>query len=164
MSRAEGGPMVVALDGAQIRAAAESQMRHFEVTVGRVETERQPARHFAAAPSGVTPRSRFIGNALPFCQRFLRKIRHLYQALLTDASFHQQLLEFDRDLAATTRDGGCRICGGRLHSARFPRKPRGVLPRDLSGEYNQRFSFCCAETECRTRATPPSLRFLGCKV
>ena len=39
-------------------------MRHFEVTVGRVETERQPARHFAAAPNVATPRSRSIGNAL----------------------------------------------------------------------------------------------------
>src|SRR5262249_6742644 len=41
-----------------------SQMRHFEVTVGRVETERHPARHFAAAPNAATPRSRFVGNAL----------------------------------------------------------------------------------------------------
>jgi hypothetical protein len=64
MSRVEGGPMLVALDGAHIRAAPGFQVRHFEVTVGRVETERQQARHFAVAPNVATPRSRTIGNAL----------------------------------------------------------------------------------------------------
>jgi hypothetical protein len=87
----------------------------------------------------------------------------LYQALLTDARFHQQLLEFDRDLAAATREGGCRSCSGRLHAAPFARKPRGV-PRGLRADYHQRFSFCCAEQRCRKRATPASLRFLGRKV
>jgi hypothetical protein len=64
MSRAGGGPTLVALDGAHIRAAPGFQVRHFEVTVGRVETERQQARHFAVAPNVATPRSRTIGNAL----------------------------------------------------------------------------------------------------
>jgi hypothetical protein len=64
MSRAEGGPVVVALDGAHIRAVPGSQVRHFEVMVGRVETERQQARHFAVASNVTTPRSRTIGNAL----------------------------------------------------------------------------------------------------
>jgi hypothetical protein len=64
MSRAEGGPVVVALDGAHIRAVPGFQVRHFEVTVGRVETERQQARHFAVAPNVTTSRSRAIGNAL----------------------------------------------------------------------------------------------------
>ncbi len=64
MSRAEGGPVVVALDGAHIRAVPGFQVRHFEVTVGRVETERQQARHFAVAPNVATSRSRTIGNAL----------------------------------------------------------------------------------------------------
>lgn len=64
MSRAEGGPVVVALDGAHIRAAPGFQVRHFEITVGRVETERQQARHFAVAPNVTTSRSRSIGNAL----------------------------------------------------------------------------------------------------
>jgi hypothetical protein len=64
MSRAEGGPLVVALDGAHIRAFPGCHVRHFEITVGRVETERQQARHFAVAPNVTTSRSRAIGNAL----------------------------------------------------------------------------------------------------
>jgi hypothetical protein len=87
----------------------------------------------------------------------------LYQALLNDARFHQQLLQFDREIAAATRDAGCAKCRGTLHSARFGRKPRGV-PAGLGDEYRLRFSFCCAEDDCRTRATPSSLRFLGRKV
>ena len=87
----------------------------------------------------------------------------MYQALLSDANFHQQLLEFDRDLAAMARDGGCGFCSGRLHSARYLRKSRGV-PRAMSEEYRHRFSFCCAEDGCRKRVTPASLRFLGRKV
>jgi hypothetical protein len=42
MSRAKGGPMVVSLDGAHIRAAPGLQVRHFEVTVGRADTENAP--------------------------------------------------------------------------------------------------------------------------
>jgi hypothetical protein len=87
----------------------------------------------------------------------------LYQAVLADARFHQQLLVFDQDLSETTRAAGCGRCGGRLHSARFRRKPRGVPP-DLEDDYRQRFSFCCAVDGCRRRATPASLRFLGRKV
>lgn len=87
----------------------------------------------------------------------------MYRAVLADAKFHEQLLVFDRDLSATARAAGCRQCGGALHSARFPRKPRGV-PAGLSREYGQRFSFCCAVDGCRKRTTPPSLRFLGRKV
>jgi hypothetical protein len=33
-----------------------------------------------------------------------------------------------------------------------------------SGVSTRRFSFCCAVDGCRSRATPPSLRFLGPKV
>jgi hypothetical protein len=87
----------------------------------------------------------------------------LYQALQHDARFHQQLLDFDRDLATAAREAGCSECRGALHSARFDRKPRGV-PAGLGDDYCQRFSCCCAVDGCRTRATPPSLRFLGPKV
>jgi hypothetical protein len=87
----------------------------------------------------------------------------LYQALLNDARFHEQLLDFDRDIAQAARKDGCPRCGGRLHSARFLRKPRGV-PAGVSDEYDQRFSFCCAVDGCRKRKTPSSLRFLGPKV
>jgi hypothetical protein len=87
----------------------------------------------------------------------------LYQAVLADAKFHEQLLVFDRDLSATARAEGCRECGGTLHSAPFARKPRGG-PAGLGKGYGQRFSFCCAVDGCRKRTTPPSLRFLGRKV
>ena len=46
---------------------------------------------------------------------------------------------------------------------RYARKPRG-RPCRLGPEHDQRFSFCCAVDGCRSRATPPSLRFLGRKV
>ena len=64
MRRAKGGPMVVSLDGAHIRAVPGLQVRHFEVTVGRVETEQRPARHFAVAPNVQATRPGTIGNAL----------------------------------------------------------------------------------------------------
>lgn len=87
----------------------------------------------------------------------------MYRTPLADARFHDLLLAFDRDLADIARSEGCRLCSGRLHSASFPRKPRGRACR-LGPEHDQRFSFCCAADGCRTRETPPSLRFLGRKV
>src|SRR4249920_3425051 len=87
----------------------------------------------------------------------------VYQALLADARFHEQLLVFDRDLAASARAARCRLCGGALHSGSYARKPRGG-PAGLGQEYAERFSFCCAVDGCRKRTTPPSLRFLGRKV
>ncbi len=57
---------------------------------------------------------------------------------------------------------GC-SCGGRLHSANYPRAPRGG-PDHLPEEYRSRFSFCCDRDGCRKRMTPPSVRFLGRKV
>lgn len=86
----------------------------------------------------------------------------MYQDVLADARYHELLLSFDRDLAAAVRAERC-SCGGVRHSARYPRKPRGK-PAELSPEYDLRFSFCCAVHGCRSRATPPSLRFLGRKV
>lgn len=87
----------------------------------------------------------------------------MYQTVLADAKFYEQLLVFDRDLSATARATGCGQCGGTLHSARFGRKPRGG-PAGLGQDYAQRFSFCCSVDGCRKRTTPPSLRFLGRKV
>lgn len=86
----------------------------------------------------------------------------MYATLLADTRFHDLLLAIDRDLADSCRAEGC-DCGGCLHSARYARKPRG-RPIRLGPEHDQRFSFCCAVDGCRSRATPPSLRFLGRKV
>jgi hypothetical protein len=94
----------------------------------------------------------------------VQRTEPLYQAVLADAKFHEQLLVFDRDLSATARAVGCHhLCGGTLHSAPFARKPPGG-PAGLGQDYAQRFSFCCSADGCRKRTTPPSLRFLGRKV
>jgi hypothetical protein len=84
----------------------------------------------------------------------------VYQAVLADIKFHEQLLAFDRDLSASARAARCRLCGGALHSGSYARKPRGG-PAGISEAYRRRFSFCCAVDGCRKRITPPSLRFLG---
>ena len=82
------------------------------------------------------------------------------QAPLVDARVWHLLVKADGDLAMEARGVGC-ACGGRLHSARYRRKPRGGLPVELRAEYGWRESLCCAREGCRKRTTPPSLRFLG---
>jgi hypothetical protein len=84
-------------------------------------------------------------------------------ALLRDAQLYDLLLTIDRDLAAEACAAGCEFCGGILHSARYPRKPRGG-PDDLGPDYATRLSFCCAADGCRRRTTPPSVRYLGRRV
>jgi hypothetical protein len=86
----------------------------------------------------------------------------LYTKLLGDVRLFELLGQIDEDLARQASDRGCR-CGGRLHSARYPRKPRGGPP-GLSVQYEYRLSYCCAADGCRKRTTPPSVRFLGRKV
>lgn len=86
----------------------------------------------------------------------------MYQTILRDSNFFALLLQLDQDLAAEARGEGC-ACGGALHSAHYPRKPRGG-PDGLGAEHSLRLSFCCSEEGCRKRVTPPSLRFLGRKV
>lgn len=82
--------------------------------------------------------------------------------LLEDPRFWSLLSRLDDDLGDEARRGGCIFCHAKLHSADYPRKPRGG-PADLSdAEYGKRCSFCCAR--CRRRVTPPSVRFLGRKV
>ena len=86
----------------------------------------------------------------------------MWHALLRDTRFFALLTTLDQDLAEQTRTEGC-PCGGRLHRADYPRKPRGG-PADLSPEQERRLSFCCEREGCRRRRTPPSLRFLGRRV
>lgn len=81
---------------------------------------------------------------------------------LSDPIFYRFLADIDQDIAAEVQAEGC-SCGGVLHSARYPRKPRGIRFA-LDESYNTRLSFCCAEDGCRRRTTPPSVRFLGRKV
>jgi hypothetical protein len=72
---------------------------------------------------------------------------------LLDSNFYSLLLRIDEDEAAKTRASGCIVCGGVLHSARYPRKPRGG-PGDLSKACRFRRSFCCAI--CDKRHKPVS--------
>jgi hypothetical protein len=84
-------------------------------------------------------------------------------AFLSDPRFYRWLSSIDEDLARQVQASGCRLCGGVLHSARYPRKPRG-LRAALDERYQTRLSFCCAVDGCRRRHTPPSVRFLGRRV
>ena len=81
--------------------------------------------------------------------------------VLSDAKFYEFLLQADRDLCAQVREGGCPWCGGRLDSARYPRKPRGAM-LELAAGWDSRESLCC--DACRKRVTPPSVRYLGRRV
>ena len=81
-------------------------------------------------------------------------------ALLQDPKFLSLLLRIDCEFAAQCRADGC-PCGGALHRADYPRKPRGC-PRSMRDEYSSRLSFCCAV--CRKRSTSLSVRFLGRRV
>lgn len=74
--------------------------------------------------------------------------------------FFQFLAAIDTDLASRARMQGCRFCGGALHSACYPRKPRGGAVEATVATTRQ--SFCC--DKCRRRTTPESVRFLGRRV
>lgn len=87
----------------------------------------------------------------------------MYPTLVRDARFHGFQLKADRAILAEARKEVCAVCGEVLHASHFERKPRGGAP-GLGEEHGIRFSLCCANRECRTRRTPPSLRFLGRKV
>jgi hypothetical protein len=86
----------------------------------------------------------------------------MYHDLVRSASFWEFLLSVDQDFANSAHQKGC-PCGGCLHRAHYPRKPRGC-PHGLPAEFRYRFSFCCNRDGCRKRVTPPSARFLGRKV
>jgi hypothetical protein len=86
----------------------------------------------------------------------------VWHDLLRDPRFFDLLYRFDQDLADQAQAQGC-PCGGRLDRADYPRKPRGG-PTDLSPDQELRRSFCCHRDGCRSRTTPPSLRFLGRRV
>ena len=82
-------------------------------------------------------------------------------ALLQDSRFFLLLLQIDAELAAQTRAESCHHCGGTLHRANYPRKPR-CCPDDIRTDFESRFSFCC--NHCRKRKTSVSVRFLGRRV
>ena len=80
--------------------------------------------------------------------------------ILQDPKFFRLLLCIDQELAGELKAGGC-ACGGVLHRADYPRKPRGCLA-EVRSQFESRWSFCC--NRCRKRATSMSVRFLGRRV
>jgi hypothetical protein len=80
--------------------------------------------------------------------------------LLQDPNFFRLLLCIDQELAGELKAGGC-VCGGVLHRADYPRKPRGCLG-EFRAQFESRWSFCC--NRCRKRSTSMSVRFLGRRV
>ena len=84
----------------------------------------------------------------------------------SSAAQHPKLFQFlgaiDDDLATQCRVLGCRFCGGVLHSARYPRKPRADPTQLDATAPTTRQSFCC--DRCRRRTTPASVSFLGRRV
>jgi hypothetical protein len=82
---------------------------------------------------------------------------------INDSRFYQTLFRIDQEIALEVQSAGCSYCGGVLHQACYPRKPRGIRSA-LDASYKTRLSFCCATEGCRRRTTPPSVRFLGRKV
>jgi len=89
-----------------------------------------------------------------------RKAVTVNMAIILDARFHSVLLRIDEQLAVEARARGCPHCGGKLHSAPYPRRPRG-WPTEADGTAT-RLSFCCYV--CRGRVTPPSVRYMGRRV
>ena len=82
-------------------------------------------------------------------------------AVLQDPAFFRFLTRLDEELASATRLRGCQACGGPLHVADYPRKPRGC-PAAVQEAYSRRLSFTCGR--CDLRATSPSVRFAGRRV
>jgi hypothetical protein len=78
--------------------------------------------------------------------------------------FFAKLLELDEQLARVVAEAGCRHCGGPLHRAHYPRKPRGAVFAVAGEAFSLRHSLCCGRPGCRRRTLPPSLRFLGRRV
>lgn len=87
----------------------------------------------------------------------------MWHELLRDPRWVAGLLALDVALSAETQAAGC-PCGGRLHRASYPRKPRGLPPGFDPEVLARRASFCCDRDGCRERATPPSVVFLGRRV
>ena len=80
---------------------------------------------------------------------------------LQRSQFFLFLIRLDEELAAQAQGAGC-PCGGVLHRANYPRKPRGCPSAALRDAFSSRLSFCCSR--CRRRTTSMSVRFLGRRV
>jgi hypothetical protein len=98
----------------------------------------------------------FVGESLS-TKNETTKVCH---TLLQNPKFFSLLVQIDTELADQMRATPC-ACGGVLHQANYPRKPR-ACPQEVRHLFESRWSFCCSL--CRKRSTPPSVRFLGRRV
>ena len=98
----------------------------------------------------------FVGES-PSTKNETTKVCH---TLLQSPRFFQFLVQIDTDLATQMHATLCQ-CGGVLHRANYPRKPK-ACPEAALFEFQSRWSFCC--NLCRKRSTPMSVRFLGRRV
>lgn len=89
------------------------------------------------------------------------KQENLCQCDLANPQLHQFLEKVDSDLAEKVHQDGCLHCPGKLHRAKYKRKPRSGTEKI---EKTYRASFCCDRDGCRKRHTPPSVRFLGRRI
>ena len=85
------------------------------------------------------------------------------QNFINNPSTSQRLYQIDQRIASEAKAAGCPYCGDKLHSAYYPRKPRGLRVL-IAGHDCFRLSYCCRRDGCRRRVTPASVRFLGRKV
>lgn len=159
--RHHGVPAVALRVGAHVHAGDEKP--RWPGGVGRTLEDEHPVGEELPRPRGVEGFWRVGGCVWESHLKTLKGGLPLCQKLLSDARLPGLLLNFDVDMAEGLRTAGCQLCGARLDSARYPRKPRGALG-PLPPEYECRLSFCCAREGCRKRHTPPSVRFLGRRV
>lgn len=80
------------------------------------------------------------------------------------SEFFAGMSAFDREIADRVAAEPCTRCGGKLHKADYPRKPREGAFAPVPETWQRRFSFCCGAEGCRKRATPPSVRFMARRV
>lgn len=76
-----------------------------------------------------------------------------------DGAFFQQLRDLDKKFFQGAKKESCPWCKGRLDTANFHRKTRG-----MGTDSEIRYSLCCRRPGCRKRLTPKSLRFFGRRV
>jgi hypothetical protein len=88
----------------------------------------------------------------------------MFDPLEMRREFFEGLTAIDEAIVERAAEVPCGDCGGPLHRADYPRKPRGGLLAVAAEAFGRRFSLCCGRDGCRHRATPPSVRFLGRRV
>jgi hypothetical protein len=88
----------------------------------------------------------------------------MFDRIELGSEFFEGLTAIDEAIVEKVAISGCPQCGGPLHRGDYPRKPRAGVFAIAAEAFARRFSLCCGREGCRSRATPPSVRFLGRRV